>query len=890
MKKCAVKSSSPPLVHQISSILSPVNQKYLASKGYYRQQGWPKGTFIDADDESADECADAASRRKNFQKTRRHWSMCDSNEQKEEWAEERRDPHLSTTTESSTDSLDTPNPETEKAFEEIRRQYNASLSKRSLSAEDLFLPASELKPNYFISPASSRQATVEKCPTLKEQSSADGDKKHNDKNNNQSTELDGSTNVEIVVSGPGTDQTGLGADQRWEKSPFNLSVATIYRASSDSGSTSSSGTAVGSLSVATATDNLDAHHLSAFLVDEPDDLRQRCSRGCQTELIPQPRPAGSQVKLSALPPSINPLELMKRLQHSQDELTRMGSIQSDSSGFYDTEEDINKGSHLRLNGKKASMLACKSKQEIATQTVDVSQNVHTEPASYMTREPANFITTCFIPSVQPSFIPSVQPSSLSEHRQVFGEPQSRDAVHSDMSQWGPCQSRCAGPVRNLRPLSVELAQATSAAPSAAPSAAHSSVLSSLFIQPAANSHTTQFPPPATSSHTTQFPPPATSSHTTQFPPPATSSHTTQFPPPATSSHITQFPATNSHTTQFPPLAGNLRGLTSHSTPRHLESQRSCDILEDDISEIFQTCSEGWHPARCSLHYCHSLPSQSLSRDDLDSSGASIQSTPVSTSAAHKLARLINRPIYFKGSKCQGSQYRPKHYFRDWGRLAKKKRLQEENHLLEYAIQKYKTDISLMETSFMIHYHTLYQDMTAEERDDIQELEWLWSEVRAQVMEMEKLLLARIRSVHSGNDFHSLLSSLGIIDRMIELLKEQVYLQQICHQDSQVFEDDSITHDNISLDKMKSSVSSTVMRQVKMEIEETRKKLESDLKARDADIEQLKSHISSTRRWVPKSRSKFGFSTPSRTFISSYVTPTRSRSRVVEGKVVHETDV
>ena len=45
------------------------------------------------------------------------------------------------------------------------------------------------------------------------------------------------------------------------------------------------------------------------------------------------------------------------------------------------------------------------------------------------------------------------------------------------------------------------------------------------------------------------------------------------------------------------------------------------------------------------------------------------------------------------------------------------------------------------------------------------VEWLWSEVKNEVAEMERLLLSRIKSVQSGNDFHSLLANIGVINKV-----------------------------------------------------------------------------------------------------------------------------
>ncbi|GFO18410.1 hypothetical protein PoB_004491500 [Plakobranchus ocellatus] len=146
--------------------------------------------------------------------------------------------------------------------------------------------------------------------------------------------------------------------------------------------------------------------------------------------------------------------------------------------------------------------------------------------------------------------------------------------------------------------------------------------------------------------------------------------------------------------------------------------------------------------------------------------------------ARKLARLINQPVYFKGSRRPGCSYRPRRLFKEWTMLSKRKRLQEENRLLQHTLHRYKTELQLMETVVKVDYQAALPDMTDEEREQLASLEWLWSEIKGQVAEMEQLLLSRIKSVQSGNDFHTLLANMGIINKMTELIKEQIYHQKL----------------------------------------------------------------------------------------------------------------
>ncbi|GFO18411.1 hypothetical protein PoB_004491600 [Plakobranchus ocellatus] len=429
---------------QINSILLPVNQRYLASKGYYRQQGWPRGSYIEPEEdrEAAGEetRADAMSKRKMFQKTRsqrQNWSLCDSGEKendlashgggggaggdktrtsssgRDEWFTKSMDDSLSqdegmraridsvglntffstTTEESSTDSLDAGGSDTERALEEIRRQYYESQNSERKESEELFLPkrkgdkktsfgdllnssgigvfqeedseenaeedkvkkarrfgtgdavldrlkissdgddegtgGSYLIPdennrsnNYFISPASSRQTTVEKSPTL--HSSNDDDFPHNedncntnegDNNNNSPDEKDkvvatnnranlkerggrtDSKEVKIIVSSfsSGTSwqsnsksssaspeigkmtEANVGNNNNSSNSSNNnkLTVERAQQASSDSGSSSSGATTVG---VPVSTDaDADGATPRNVLSEESDGITDRDS-------------------------------------------------------------------------------------------------------------------------------------------------------------------------------------------------------------------------------------------------------------------------------------------------------------------------------------------------------------------------------------------------------------------------------------------------------------------------------------------------------------------------------------------------------------------------------------------------------------------------------------
>nr|KAG5709710.1 hypothetical protein BaRGS_027735 [Batillaria attramentaria] len=132
---------------------------------------------------------------------------------------------------------------------------------------------------------------------------------------------------------------------------------------------------------------------------------------------------------------------------------------------------------------------------------------------------------------------------------------------------------------------------------------------------------------------------------------------------------------------------------------------------------------------------------------------------------HKLIKLINQPTMFK-------------------------KLQEETRLAQYAVQKFKTELSIMETAVMVKYQMAFEDLSQEEREDVEELQHLWSEVRRQVMETEHLLTSRMKAIASGNDCFNSLASISVLQRMIDILKEQMFQSQIsCSQEEREEEEE-----------------------------------------------------------------------------------------------------
>ncbi|KAL4224883.1 hypothetical protein ACF0H5_015579 [Mactra antiquata] len=126
-----------------------------------------------------------------------------------------------------------------------------------------------------------------------------------------------------------------------------------------------------------------------------------------------------------------------------------------------------------------------------------------------------------------------------------------------------------------------------------------------------------------------------------------------------------------------------------------------------------------------------------------------------------------------------SKFTPNFHMKNWMQLPKRKHLEEETLLMQHAVQRYKTELCLMENMLFSLYRTAHPDLTADERLEVEELQHLWCEVRKEVIKMEELLSDRLKAVMSGNDSYSPLDSLEVVQQMIDLLREQLYHQQMC---------------------------------------------------------------------------------------------------------------
>ncbi|XP_064597940.1 uncharacterized protein LOC135464444 [Liolophura sinensis] len=150
----------------------------------------------------------------------------------------------------------------------------------------------------------------------------------------------------------------------------------------------------------------------------------------------------------------------------------------------------------------------------------------------------------------------------------------------------------------------------------------------------------------------------------------------------------------------------------------------------------------------------------------------------------KLASLINQPITRKRpglGPVTTPRYQGPTHSDKWRALRQDQKLSEETRLMQQAIDRYKMELRHLESSFNAHYSKVYDMMTEEERDEIEELQLLRAEVYKEVCETEKLMLSR--SAHLAGkrpDTLRPLASLDVVHQMIELLKEQMYQRTVVH--------------------------------------------------------------------------------------------------------------
>ncbi|WAR11058.1 hypothetical protein MAR_036134 [Mya arenaria] len=230
-----------------------------------------------------------------------------------------------------------------------------------------------------------------------------------------------------------------------------------------------------------------------------------------------------------------------------------------------------------------------------------------------------------------------------------------------------------------------------------------------------------------------------------------------------------------------------------------EGQHSFDILLDRNGQpestlgrssplIQQRSVDSEHP----ISPQKSKPTyQNESFSSLQSSAESTNKKPflknLDVSACSSMDESVNssRPSLIGSSasdtvpKMPNMKFKPNFHLKNWTRLPKQKMLEEETRLMQHAVQRYKTELCIMENMLFSLYSRVQKDLIPEERAEVEELQQLWSQVRKEVIKMEDLLADRLHSVLAGNNSYSPLDALEIIQTMIDLLREQLYHQQMC---------------------------------------------------------------------------------------------------------------
>ncbi|XP_060062739.1 uncharacterized protein LOC132543273 [Ylistrum balloti] len=147
----------------------------------------------------------------------------------------------------------------------------------------------------------------------------------------------------------------------------------------------------------------------------------------------------------------------------------------------------------------------------------------------------------------------------------------------------------------------------------------------------------------------------------------------------------------------------------------------------------------------------------------------------------KLRQLINKPVTFQ-QETRGSvpltKYQSKYPIKTWPSIQQRLLLQEETQLVQYAVHRYKLELNILETTFLVNKQLAWDELTPEEKTELDELQLLWTEVRKEVTEMEQYLANRMAATQVGNDRFQPLLVLEVVHKMVNLLREQMYQQEI----------------------------------------------------------------------------------------------------------------
>ncbi|XP_046565245.1 uncharacterized protein LOC124273943 isoform X2 [Haliotis rubra] len=736
------------------SILSVENQRALASQGYYDCNVPHAVTKAVRQETTADAVQmrrkpmDAATRRERFQKTRstKRWSMVESSEDPvgnvesgEVWIsrslDESKGRHSGTDFSSSMDSSDSPaNDSRTSSISEKRRIFELEMMKRSgedlgsisLNREhqvNILMNDDDEDGNYVVSGGPSKQSTIEKEGSVVEAGS--------DRND-----------VKIVVSD--TDPSARDVTDSGSILPKSAngthSLLTIVNAQlerlSDSGSDY---TLVESPRPST---DVEVSHpvliqtLSKDSVFEESDRTDRSvSVSCQTSFD------GHKLDENDNMSSAKMKSVIDDVKRSQDDLTRMGSVQSDSSGFGDADNTAdlpapeNERAWVASLGSSSESAGTLASSNTAVLVHDVVTDMATqtsllEHAGHVT---AMELTVPKLNSFRRTFGENVEPNGHLSSRYIStyyipplskASPSSVDKEDSGTKVYG--QSLVLGKTR----VSVIVPNKSQ---------------KSFEIQNNSQEKKSQVKTVHTSKEV----------HVSPY-------YEIRAPLAKPEEFETEEDLRESY--RFPHVSGH--GIRHVSNVGHPSSAVS--VLNLSVAD------SGEFGSRISL-----------AEDDSDYSCSSMAESTASCSSSEifdykKLVRLINQPDTYRGRRRRRSftRYRPKRPIKDWPNLVRKKRVQEETRLLQHSLQTYKAELQVMETSCLLQYQLAYEDMAEDEREEVEELQMLWRELREQIYNMEQLLSHRMKAVTKGSDFFTFLSTLNVIQTMTELLKEQMYQQTV----------------------------------------------------------------------------------------------------------------
>ncbi|XP_067685890.1 protein ITPRID2-like isoform X2 [Haliotis asinina] len=868
--------SGPPqhVVHP--SILSLENQRALASQGYY-DSNTPNAVAQAGKQETAAETVqmrkpmDAATRRERFQKTRstKRWSMVESSEDPvgnvesgEVWIsrslDESKGRHSGTDFSSSMDSSDSPaNDSRTSSISEKRRIFELEMMKRS--GEDLgsisrnrehqvniLMDDDDEDGNYLVSGGPSKQSTIEKRESVVEAGS--------DRND-----------VKIVVSD--TDPSARDVTDSGSIIPKSAngthSLLTIVNAQlerlSDSGSDY---TLVESPRPST---DVEVSHpvlmqtLSKDSVfEESDKTDKSVSVSCQTsfdihKLDENDNLSSAKVK-----------SVIDDVKHSQDDLTRMGSVQSDSSGFGDADNtaDIPAPENERAwvaslgsSSESAGTLASSNTTVLVHDVVTdmATQTSLSEQARHVTAMELTVPRDPNLNSFRRTFGENVQPNGDLSSRYIstyYIPPLSKASPSSIVK--GESGTKVSGQSLVLGKTRVSVI---------VPNKSQKSI----EIQNSSQENKSQ----VKTVHTRQ------EVHVSPY-----------YEIRAPLAKPEEFESEEDHreSDHFPHFTRRgIRHVSELSRVENVEHTSAVSVLNLSVAD------SGEFGSRISL-----------AEDDSDYSCSSVADSTASCSSSEifhykKLARLINQPVTYRGHPRRRSftRYRPKRPIKDWPNLVRKKRVQEETRLLQHSLQTYKAELQVMETSCLLQYQLAYEDISEDEREEVEELQMLWRELKEQIYNMEQLLAHRMKAVTKGSDFFTFLSTLNVIQTMTELMKEQMYQQTVSpsleqereeEQEEEEMEEEreaqaSFTHSSPflppspltsyssvfgipgngppesipqhSLDEMRRSL----LEEMREEMNRSTQQLNLDMQARDNEIQRLNLQLMMQSHWPPlRSRS------------------------------------